>query len=642
MPTLLLLNFDAPAATLLPRDAMGNLGPLAPVPGVTTMPSVADSYTGKGRQFLTPDTGLLAVDAAGRDTLANQDVTVQVLLSFGAAGALPVTIYQRGGMGVGGTSARLRVEAVGPAYHYMVTLYTESTTGSISPGAGASFYFDGYGSIDRFVLLTATRRHEVDRTVYRYYLGADLLGEVETVSGVDGAPGSAGGATTAQTAIGGAFDGATWSEYFDGVIDQLKVTDYEMSHEEVRATWERITVHQPAAVAALAALTPPGLGWGADPSSRIGKLVRVAGEGLGMALAKSDEFRQNFLPDRAYSETLERWESLIGLSSGAADSLGTRRQRVSAFLARDNGFSAAQIKIALVELFDLDVASIEILKFANRWTDNFATLEAERWHHESPLVWSIVAGELVMTVPIASDSRWNGSQLNPFRCITPLSSGKGRIVVAAKVDAYSLPLNTIAGLHLFNWRSNNALWFGLQDVAGVDTLGYVSYVAGVRSAFTAILSPAPAAPLWLRIIRNPTPAAILAIELGAEDTTHTYVLGYSTTGPDSGFTETDVASLLPDPEWAGFGASSTAAALAADASATFDDFVCVTPFGTRPFTWYAYRDPGLGGSPDMTGANLLLWKLRPAHTHAAAIASLSLLCDDLDDGGCDRGPMGGI
>lgn len=648
MSTLLLLNFDEPADTLLPSDAMGNLGPLAPDDGVTVMPAVVDAYTGRGRLFVTASTGLLASDAATGDTLANQDITIQALLSFGSAAALPFTLYQRGGTPAGTqTSARLRIEALGLANHYHVILYTESSTGGISPGIGATFYYDGFADTSRFLLLTATRRHEAAVTVYRYYVGAELVGEVETVAGVDGEPGSAGGATTGETMVGGSYDGAAWTEQFDGILDQLKVTDYEMSAEEIRATWERITVHQPNGVAALTALTPPGLGWGADPSSRIGKLVRIAGEGLGTALAKSDEVRQNFLPDRAYSDTLARWEALTGLSPGALDSLDTRRERVAAFMARDNGFSATQIKAALVELFDLAVDDIEILKFANRWTDAFTTLEVERWHHEIPAAsgagWTIAGGELALAIDAGATFRWDGTNFEPARCITSLSSGKGRMVAVVELDSYAgqVPLSTIVGLSLFNWRTNHLLVFGAYNDAGTIKLGYRYFDGTTLGAFVTVLNPAPAAPVWLRIIRDADQAEIDTIEAGGDDPTHTYLLGYSTTGPETGYTETTVANLLTDPEWAGLWALSIGATAGATGP-TFDDFTLHTPYGTRPFCWYAFRDPLLAGSPDMPGANLLLRKLRPAHTHAAAITSLSLLCDDLDDGGCDRGPMGGI
>jgi hypothetical protein len=43
----------------------------------------------------------------------------------------------------------------------------------------------------------------------------------------------------------------------------------------------------------------------------------------------------------------------------------------------------------------------------------------------------------------------------------------------------------------------------------------------------------------------------------------------------------------------------------------------------------------------MRGADLIVQKLKPAHTHGAAISSKSLLCDDLGSL-CDHGPMGAL
>ena len=75
--------------------------------------------------------------------------------------------------------------------------------------------------------------------------------------------------------------------------------------------------------------------------------------------------------------------------------------------------------------------------------------------------------------------------------------------------------------------------------------------------------------------------------------------------------------------------------------ADFDDFVLYTPRGTRPFSAYVFRDPGLGGSPDLEGSHSVIQAIKHAFTNATIITSRAVLCDGHGTG-CDRGPMGGL
>jgi hypothetical protein len=106
------------------------------------------------------------------------------------------------------------------------------------------------------------------------------------------------------------------------------------------------------------------------------------------------------------------------------------------------------------------------------------------------------------------------------------------------------------------------------------------------------------------------------------------------------WTGVDVTGHVVAPDYAGPGATSAGAIVGA-LDARFDDFLARTPEGTRPFNWYAYRDPLLPGTPDIQGARALVRKMKPAHTHAAAITRLAVLCDSSETS-CDREPLGGI
>lgn len=618
----------APSATTSP-------GPILWTPSTFDMPDVIAAYTGVGRRFIDGNRALIGTDAAGGNSLANRDMTFQCIFSMGDTGALPMTIYQRGlndGTAAERTSARVRIDTIGGGLYGVWFSCVNTSDVEISPEQIGMFTttLAEFSNSETFHLLTVTRRMEVDRSVYRAYIGDVMIGEIDTLIG-GGSAGSAGGATTGTTAIGVGYEGGISEEPFDGIIDQIKITNYEMSAEEVEATYRRITEHQPTTVAAVYAFTPSGLRWH-RPSTRWGKLFRVVGEVLGFVVSRVEEARENWLPDRSYTTHLSRWERMYGASPKSFDSLDTRRDRVMSLASRENGYAEPNIQEAMAEVLDLASASVEVLNFSNTVTDDFAEGIRDRFWQVAGS-WTGAAFNAALSIAAISSAIWTYQAKVPQRCITALSSGRGRLVVEGKVLASTIPAGCTVGLHLLNKRSRNALWFGVKNDAGTNKIGYVSYVDDVAAAFVSIIN-APALPLWFRIVRAPD---TVASEDGASTT---YALEYSTDGIT--YVSTDVANLLDDPEWAGFAAYSTAAVGGAGLAAVFDDFKLITPQGTRPFVWYVYRDPLLAGDPDMAGANQLIRSLRPAETHAAAITSLDLLCDDVADGGCDRGPCGGI
>jgi hypothetical protein len=631
--TTVLLHFAEEADHFRPADAQGNLDTLGVETGLT-MPAIASAYTGPGRNFVAASSrGLVAADISGRDTLETRDVTVEVITSIRASSVAtwPRAVYVRG-LGDGTAAERYslglelnKLTAPASPTHLEMRLFWMDSTGTIQTQPSGTFIAVGD---DDFVYLAATRRWvSTTEVVCRYYVNGELLAEVTSANG------DIAGATTGHTTIGCRKNGGTYGRFWDGIVDELAVRNYEMCQEEIQATWQRITVDQPAGVDLVTAMAPPGSGWGRDRSTRMGKLVRVAGTLFGYALARARELRANWLPDRTYLADLPRWERLYGIAPKALDSLDTRRARVVAFASRDNGYSPEQLQEVLLDPFDVVTTDdVDILEFTNRVDDDFATLELERWHTEPAANWTIVSGALRGERASGVDARFDAANRNPYRCIMPLSSGEGRVVFLAKITALNVSADTLIGLHLFNWRSNNGLWVGLTPNAGVDyKLAYVSFKDGVQSALTTLVDPVTSAslPNWIRIIKDP-------------DVAGRYVIGRSTIDALTGYTEVAVTGLMEDPEWAGFAVLGLDASGAGNNSMDFDEATIITPQGTRPFEWYAYRDPGIAGDPDILGANLLLRRLRPAHTHTAAITSHSVLCDDLDDGGCDRGPMGAL
>jgi hypothetical protein len=608
MTTLILLHFDEPEA-IRPVDSMRNLDDL-----VGAVPSAASwaGDAGGGRDFDAVN-DLSATDLPGRDTLTTRDATIQAIIAVRDT-ILSGEIIRRGISGSAAERCAFGLSVTnGPSNTMQLGWFWETEAGLSKPQAPGVYEHPGDAE---FILVTATRRWESSsRVVIRYYVGDEMIAELLSVDG------DIGGATTGTTAVGSGFD---------GIIDEIKVTDHEMSPEEVRETWRRMTVHQPAGEDVFRGQIPIGPGWARDPSNRIGRRVRVAGQALGLPIASAERMRATWLPHRADSETLAIWEWIRGVSPRPLDSLDVRRSRVVALFQREAGFSRPAVEQALADSFDVDPINVEILEFTNTVTDGFTTLSTERWHIESPSQWTQVAGtQLLLQVVSSADIRWEAAARVPCHVRTPLASGAGEISAQVTLQTIaSMPTDTLAGLFLYNFRTGDALWFGIVNDAGTYRAVWRSYLAGVVTTAVVHSYGGSPAPVWLRIIASAT-------------TPGTYRFQHSTTGADTLATVATVAGLIAEPEYAGVAAVGLDASTSGAMELRFDDFIARTPRGTRPFYWYAYRHPVLPGDPDMRGADLIVQKLKPAHTHAAAVGSRSLLCDDAGSF-CDRGPMGAL
>jgi hypothetical protein len=500
--------------------------------------------------------------------------------------------------------------------------FWHDNTGALKKQPAGVFKHPGDGQEFK---LTATRRWEAtDRVVCRYYVGDDMIAELVT------ADGDIAGGTTGKTSVGAKKSAGVWSSFFNGDIDELEVLAKELSPEEIREDWKRLTVYQPAGVEMFKGLAPRGIVWTRNDGNDIGKLVKIAGQALGFGIASIERLRSLFLPDRATLERIGRWEKICGLTPKPNDSLDVRRTRVVSYLAREEGFSLPAIREAFAELLDLDADDVQVLEFTNEVTDDFATLDPLRWHVGDVGTWAIDTHTLKVTELAGADLRWSlATTMKHCHVRASLGQIGGAFAVAGKLASYwtNLPANTIAGLFLFSRISNNAIWFGVKDVAGVRRIGYQIFADNVLGAFVD-LAASPDVPLWVRA----RPAA------AAGSTT----FEYSTVGPNSGFVGVDVATGVGDVAWAGFAAMCTDAALGANLDVRFDDFRMIGFDALRTFYWYVYRDPGLPGEPDMIGAHLLARKLKPAHTLASAITSKTVVCDDPVDGLCDHGPCGAL
>lgn len=629
--SIVLLHLNEPAG-VFPADASGNLNNLGSDTG-TTMPTPIACWADDGRRFgqSTPD-ALYSTDATDGDTLELRDVSVQCILAptfAGASGAQ--TIIQRGDHdGTAGEPIAYGLEILEPASGQIeFRWFWEDSAGTIHTQAGGVYVHPGDGE---FVLLTATRRWNSTTSVTcRYYAADQLLGEITSTNG------DIAGGTTGHMMVGGRKTSGSWSNFLNADLDELRVVDYEMSADEVRATWARLSIHQPNGVAMFAGLQPRGSKWFADPGNGIGRMTKATGEILGYAISLIEELRENWLPDQAYAEWITRWEAALKLSAKPRDSLDTRRARVIAFLSRLRGYSAPAIAQILSEPLQLATSDIQLLRFSNRITDALSSINAQRWSAGPMGTWSIASSQL----QIAETADLSEYPSNPcgLQMSIPASNlprvtrfGAGAIVAQVELASItSLPNNAVIGLFLFDRVSNDALWFGVEQAGVHRALGYILWQGGVHQGFVQLLALAPSTPIWLRV----RPQTL-------QDVMFTPLLGYSTTSAVDGFTETTGTSFtLNPPNNAGVGVLGLSGVTTA-LQATFADFRLLAYRGDRPFRWYAYRDPSLAGSPDIVGAQLALAGAKPAHTYAGVCQNMSVLCDDTRDGLCDRGPLGGL
>lgn len=569
---------------------------------------------------------LLGLDLASSPTTAiTRDVTIQAITCIPQDGTTRPTLIVRGLGGAGDPIAFGLELSIATGATLTLRMFWQESDGTEHVDGGATFANPGAAAV---LLITATRRWEAtDRVVCRYYIGEELLGE--SVS----ADGEIGGDTAGQLAIGARWSGSTWHRRWAATVDELKVTRHEMQAEQVSAVWRRLAVHQPAGYELVAALPAPGTPITTNPASRIQRLLRIAGQALGLAAARGEQLR-DLLPDRAYGRVLERWEAMAELPTLGLASVEARRERLIAHLRR-KGWTEENIFAAVAVLLDCDAGDLELDNFSNTYTDAFATLRAERWSAEpgaSSVGWDVTGGRLRARANLGDDQRTDGAHRAGMACMLPITHMRG-LYFGARLSITALASGASeAGLYLRHGYNGDHMFFGVQRVGGVYSVVSQRYRGNIAIDATPVVhAVVTSADRWLRLRRVEGGAFIgtsadCPIELGwsADGAT------YSTASPTW-------ANVF---RWAGFYLRGSAS-LPANTDVRFDQWKCRTPYGSRPFCVYVYRDPGLGGSPDVLGASALLRRFRHAYVHEAAITSRSLRCDDTGSG-CDLGPMGGI
>jgi len=640
MRTVALWRFDEPAGAPA-YDAGGIVGPLIDDTGL--------DYPDKdGVALLILDgTGLQGADIVSGDTLLTRDCTIQAIITIDPSGIIAAntsttgTIYARG-KGTGAAeyvSLALQIDVINETAGLVsVRALWQTTAGVTKIQDGAHFLV---GDSDRWLLLTMTRRWvSSTEVVLRYYLGDQRIGEAISVDG------DIGGGTTGTTSIGARFSGV-WDEFFGGGrIDDLKLTDYEMSQEEIEATYLRLSLFEADGYRQMRDALPRGFPISSDPTKEPLGEIRHLGASVGFVDAQTENFRRNFLPDRAYDPVLAEWEAVTKEPARPGDSLDTRRARVVAHFRRHAGSSPPGVEEVLTEILDVaDGSQLEQLSFDNTIRDDFSAgvLQPERWLYSIPAgagAWSITSGSLKVRCAAGSALTWDGSTRSEASALLPVDALPSDAAIAtlpatqygvdllAKLNpTTSFPDGSEAGIWLYDFAGGGAFFFGLRRVGAAYQIGHQRYVNGVASEAWVVDFVSANVVHWLLLRQQP----------GA---TRKYTVSWSTTGPTTGYSSVVDLAWTPGPGWMGL-YHRTTAALGADSDVRFDDVAMRVRHGKRPNFWYVFRDPALGGSPDYVGAQGVVRALKQAHTHAYVITSKSLLCDD-PSSVCDGGPMGGL
>lgn len=621
MGNLVLLRFDEIGNDVLPADDAGNLAELAKTGAA--LPDLVDAAVGRGRGFTSANAdGLQAQDVVPGATLITRDATVQVILSWDIDAAVtygaPQTIYARGkgtgaaeyvgaGLELRVVNATLRIGELRWIWHDLA--------GNLKTQVGGHFQVPVGG----FLMLSATRRWvSSSRVVLRYYLGDALLAEVESVDG------ELGGGTTGTSSVGARYTGAAWGRFLDGVIDELRVVDEELTGEEIAMTFGRITVEQPRGYQLIREMHDPGFPISQDPGSRAQRETRMMGDALGFAAAQAENIRENILPDRAYGAILTRWEAITKQPAKPGDDVDTRRRRVVGKIRQRRGVSIPGLGDALDELLDTDPENLEVVAFDQTMEDSWTSLNVLRWRHMPATAFSIASDALRM------QSSGDRSEYTQWRTATQPIGGRGLgAKVLTKITPTTIANQGEVGVMLLDHGAQHAALLGLRNDAGTYRIVRTTVENGIAAAATNLAAPG-LVPVWL----------LLEHVSGANFRARWSTVGASGPWTEATFTHARMEGSRAKPMGDVGMYGRTWSAAAANLDVAFDDTRVRAPNGTRPFRLYVVRDPSDPGAPDYLGANTVIGGLRQTHTIARVVRTMRAKYDNVNTS-YDREPMGG-
>ncbi len=618
------LPLNEPAASLYPSDASGHLADPTRVGATTPGVTSTSTITGYARDFVRASShGFEYLDPSGylRLTRAVSILAlVRVDVSTMGAGAIG-SIIQRGRGGSSDPVAfGFRATIEGTNVRLQLRWQTTAGVDVVDGGVLISW------PTGEFCLIGATREVVGEQFTVRYFINNER--KVGSSYALD-----CGGNFSASVSLGcGMTSPSGNTNYLDGAIDSLVVLDEAIADDEVEWLWYRVARDQPDGALAAKRLQPPGV-YSLDPASRVQREIQVEGALLGLTKSIARRLRDYALPDRAWGEILERWESVTQHSPKAGDWLQRRRDRLLEFMGTVRGYSLVDVNEQLVEPFDYaDSSLIEIIENGNDFTEAFTsgTPSIHTKVVDGNGAWSsdaaaVAAGYLEFSAT-GADLRYKGRFYTAAAGLYLWSLASGVDAwVHGKIDVVTLASNTIQGIAIGNGVADDWLFVGVSIDSGTNCIATLRATGSLLDASqTVIVTPWTNDPTYFRI--HSDGAGGYLVKHGTSDAAAAAATGIAVSGPVA-------------PTWAGFCVVSQDTANTRTSQIRFDDFFSHTPQGDQRLHWYAYRNPADVGSPDMAGARLLVSRLKPAHTIASAIQVTRVLCDDADSR-CDREPIG--
>jgi len=604
-------HFDEPKTAVLPNDATGHTTPLQRVIA-GQVPAVVAGLAGPARRFQEGyafQTGE-APEAPGALRL-RRSMTLEAVLTYTPSSA-PQVIACRGKRNDTGEE-RLWCVALAQIGGPVLRFDWDRASGAEASGASIPL-----GTLPAGFFYLAVVREWLSTTscTVHAFVNGVLVGSA-TSSQADIENGD-GGSTTI---------GVKWEEgdsafngFFAGTIDALRVSSIARSAEEIEHTHRALLVYPVWGYELLASLLPPGEAWTRSLDSRIQRFFMVAGGGLAIAWAKAAELL-DFLPDRAWS-VLDRWESITRLSPRPFDTIAQRRDRVVGFLRKVQGYSAPQIAAAVADLLGQAASNVVIREASNVHLLSFngATIASKGLQEPNEGTIGQVNGLLTLSSQVGDDARWTAAVAKPVRLRASVAEG-AEVEIIAGIKPALVDDGASCGVYVHNAATGAAQLFGILRSGGGNRWWYrtidVDGESGAPTMGEVVGGLVPAGTVyWLRLKRR-------------TDEEGEFDLQYRVDGSGFDGPWTTLASgleTIASPlHWCGpFVAVDTAPAVNGNA-ASFVDFRIVTPQSRHVWQWFVYRDPSLAPAYDRAGAQLVLDKMKPAHTRGTVIESLAFV-----------------
>lgn len=639
----------------LPSDRAGGVGDLVAAAG-TTVPDVALGATGWAREWTSVTDTLQAGELVPGATRLTRDVALEAVVGLNPANLSTRTIVRRG---IGNSEAErvlyeLQIDLATPRLRMRWERPWAEVDGPVLPSffcdvprfmflcrdtwstsvESAAIWVPPAPSLDGliWVYVAAVRewRSPTDVLV-SFYVDGQLLDEVETDLGdIEG--GDGGTLLVGSTGFGDAVIGAM---QVGDRIDSLRISRDVRTAEEIRQVYRRQFVFPVMGYELVKAMQPPGTARPTDPDSAFQRELMVEGGALAGAWHASEEQAEDFLPNRA-TALLPRWERVLGQAPGPSDKYSTRRERLTGFMRRQHGFSRDKIVIAVAELLRQEAEDVQIVEVVNRWTDDFGNgVISTAWISElgNGEILQETGGALQLQLDdgVAKDPSWISADdtrvSKATRLRTPLEALTGsefRAQLKAGFSWFSgAPNGVITGIFLSNGVTGAADLFGIARDGGVTKYAHRAVRPGVAQVdtFGAAVNTSQ---VWLRVFEHGDGTASL----------------YSSDAIDGPWTlRIGPKAIDAGVKWCGLflTAGTGSAATVAGSIVDWEEWRAWVPAARAVFQWFIYRDPLLPGVADIEGAQLVIDKMKPAHTDGNVIESLIAICDDLHSV-CDREP----